>query len=102
MNERMRHRGPDASGIWASEDGDVVLGHQRLSIVDLSENGAQPMQSHSGRFEMVFNGEIYNYREIAKRLIEEKKVDRFRGEFGYGGSSGGYGAYGDRRGDRFV
>ena len=79
MNERMRHRGPDASGIWASEDGDVVLGHQRLSIVDLSENGAQPMQSHSGRFEMVFNGEIYNYREIAKRLIEEKKVDRFRG-----------------------
>ena len=40
MNERMRHRGPDASGIWASEDGDVVLGHQRLSIVDLSENGA--------------------------------------------------------------
>ena len=79
MNERMRHRGPDASGIWASEDGDVVLGHQRLSIVDLSENGAQPMQSHSGRFEMVFNGEIYNYREIAKRLIEEKKVERFRG-----------------------
>ena len=94
MNERMRHRGPDASGIWASEDGDVVLGHQRLSIVDLSENGAQPMQSHSGRFEMVFNGEIYNYREIAKRLIE--------GDFGYGGSAGGYGAYGDRRGDRFV
>ena len=73
MNERMRHRGPDASGIWASEDGDVVLGHQRLSIVDLSENGAQPMQSHSGRFEMVFNGEIYNYREIAVRLAEYVK-----------------------------
>ena len=48
MNERMRHRGPDASGIWASEDGDVVLGHQRLSIVDLSENGAQPMQLTAG------------------------------------------------------
>ena len=58
MNDRMRHRGPDASGIWASEDGSVVFGHQRLSIVDLSENGAQPMQSHSGRFEIAFNGEI--------------------------------------------
>lgn len=73
MNERMRHRGPDASGIWASDDQKVVMGHQRLSIVDLSENGAQPMQSHSGRFEIVFNGEIYNYRKIAKRLLDEKR-----------------------------
>lgn len=79
MNDRMRHRGPDASGIWASEDGRVVFGHQRLSIVDLSENGAQPMQSHSGRFEIAFNGEIYNYKQIAKRLLDEKKVDHFRG-----------------------
>ena len=79
MNDRMRHRGPDASGIWASEDGSVVFGHQRLSIVDLSENGAQPMQSHSGRFEIAFNGEIYNYKQIAKRLLDEKKVDHFRG-----------------------
>lgn len=79
MNERMRHRGPDASGIWASDDQKVVMGHQRLSIVDLSENGAQPMQSHSGRFEIVFNGEIYNYQKIAKRLLDEKKVEHFRG-----------------------
>lgn len=79
MNERMRHRGPDASGIWASDDQKVVMGHQRLSIVDLSENGAQPMQSHSGRFEIVFNGEIYNYRKIAKRQLDEKKVEHFRG-----------------------
>lgn len=79
MNDHMRHRGPDASGIWASEDGSVVFGHQRLSIVDLSENGAQPMQSHSGRFEIAFNGEIYNYKQIAKRLLDEKKVDHFRG-----------------------
>ena len=79
MNQRMRHRGPDASGIWASDDQKVVMGHQRLSIVDLSENGAQPMQSHSGRFEIVFNGEIYNYRKIAKRLLDEKKVEHFRG-----------------------
>ena len=79
MNERMRHRGPDASGIWASDDQKVVMGHQRLSIVDLSENGAQPMQSHSGRFEIVCNGEIYNDRKVAKRLLDEKKVEHFRG-----------------------
>ena len=61
MNQRMYHRGPDAGGIWASDDANVVFGHRRLSIVDLSENGAQPMQSASGRYVCVFNGEIYNY-----------------------------------------
>ena len=50
MNERMKHRGPDASGIWASPDRSVVFGHRRLAIVDLSEKGAQPMVSHSGRY----------------------------------------------------
>ncbi len=79
MNARMLHRGPDAEGVWMSEDRDVVLGHQRLSIVDLTPTGAQPMESHSGRYVIVFNGEIYNYRKIAERLIEEKKVTRFRG-----------------------
>lgn len=79
MNDRMRHRGPDASGIWISDEKDVVFGHQRLSIVDLSETGAQPMQSHSGRYEIVFNGEIYNYKKLRQRLIDEKKVRAFRG-----------------------
>lgn len=79
MNERMRHRGPDASGIWASENKDVVMGHRRLSIVDLSENGSQPMQSHSGRYVIAFNGEIYNYRALAKSLMKENKVSGFRG-----------------------
>lgn len=79
MNERMKHRGPDASGIWASQDRSVVFGHRRLAIVDLSETGAQPMVSHSGRYVTVFNGEIYNYKEIAKRLLDEKKVTAFRG-----------------------
>lgn len=51
---------------------------------------------------MVFNGEIYNYREIAKRLIEEKKVDRFRGSSDTEVVLEAYGAYGDRRGDLFV
>lgn len=79
MNKRMYHRGPDAGGIWASDDANVVFGHRRLSIVDLSENGAQPMQSASGRYVCVFNGEIYNYKKLRDRLLTEKKVTAFRG-----------------------
>ncbi len=79
MNRRMYHRGPDAGGVWASADADVVLGHRRLAIVDLSENGAQPMHSASGRFVCVFNGEIYNHRRLRDKLLKEKKVTAFRG-----------------------
>lgn len=79
MNKRMFHRGPDAGGIWSNEDETVVFGHRRLSIVDLSENGAQPMTSKSGRFTICFNGEIYNYKRLADKLLSEKKVTAFRG-----------------------
>ena len=79
MNRRMAHRGPDAEGILPLEGGRVALGHRRLSIVDLSANGAQPMESHSGRYAIAYNGEIYNYKKIAAKLIEEKKVAAFRG-----------------------
>lgn len=79
MNQRMYHRGPDAGGVWASDDANVVLGHRRLSIVDLSENGAQPMHSASGRYVCVFNGEIYNYRRLRDKLLKENKVAAFRG-----------------------
>ncbi|MBO5486207.1 MAG: asparagine synthetase B, partial [Eubacterium sp.] len=79
MKERMYHRGPDAGGSFFSEDGQVTLGHRRLSIVDLSENGAQPMTSHSGRYVISYNGEIYNYKKIAKKLLGEGKVKEFRG-----------------------
>ena len=79
MNRRMRHRGPDAGGIWANENATVVLGHRRLSIVDLSETGAQPMHSASGRYVCVFNGEIYNYRRLRDKLLKEKKIAAFRG-----------------------
>lgn len=78
MNTRMYHRGPDAGDIWANEDASVVLGHRRLSIVDLSENGSQPMHSASGRYVCVFNGEIYNYKTIKDKLLAEKKVTAFR------------------------
>lgn len=79
MKDRMFHRGPDAGGTYLSEDGQVALGHRRLSIVDLSENGAQPMTSHSGRYVIVYNGEIYNYRKTAQKLLDEGKVSAFRG-----------------------
>jgi len=79
MKQRMLHRGPDAGGSYISEDGKVALGHRRLAIVDLSEAGLQPMKSHSGRYVMVFNGEIYNYKRLANKLLEEKKVEQFRG-----------------------
>lgn len=79
MNERMFHRGPDAGGVWMSDDETVLFGHRRLSIVDLSPMGAQPMTSKSGRYVICYNGEIYNYKELANRLIKEDKVTAFKG-----------------------
>ncbi len=79
MCDKMYHRGPDASGIWASDDHRVVLGHRRLSIVDLSPAGAQPMVSHDGRYVIAFNGEIYNHVSIRKKLSAEGKAAAFRG-----------------------
>jgi len=79
MNRRMLHRGPDSGGYCLEEEDRVVLGHRRLSIVDLSETGAQPMESHSKRFSMVFNGEIYNHRRLREKLLREEKVNAFQG-----------------------
>lgn len=79
MNDRMFHRGPDEGGIWSNEDGTVVLGHRRLSILDLTPTGAQPMQSASKRHVIVLNGEIYNYQEIANKLKKDGVVKAFRG-----------------------
>lgn len=78
MNRRMFHRGPDAGGVWIDENGKIGLGHRRLSIIDLTETGTQPMHSASGRYVMVYNGEIYNHRTIRKKLEEEKGIT-FRG-----------------------
>lgn len=79
MNEQMYHRGPDDCGIWSTEDHRVVFGHRRLSIVDLSSAGAQPMTSHNGRYIIAYNGEIYNCDLIKERLLREHKVTGFRG-----------------------
>lgn len=79
MNEKMYHRGPDASGVWSSDDHKVVMGHRRLSIMDLSPAGAQPMISHNGRYVIAYNGEIYNYIQIKQMLLNQGKVTAFRG-----------------------
>lgn len=68
MTDAMIHRGPDDDGIWADSDTGVALGHRRLSILDLSPLGHQPMASADGRYVMVFNGEIYNFQELRAEL----------------------------------
>ena len=77
MNRMLLHRGPDAGNYWLSEKDRVVLGHRRLSIVDLSETGAQPMLSGSERYVLVYNGEIYNAKYIEEMLMNRLKA---RGE----------------------
>jgi asparagine synthase (glutamine-hydrolysing) len=68
MRDALRHRGPDDAGSWWSPDGCVGLGHRRLSILDLSPAGHQPMAAAGGRVQVVFNGEIYNFRELRDEL----------------------------------
>ena len=67
--DAMTHRGPDDTGEWWSPEGQVGLGHCRLAIIDVSPTGHQPMQDISGRYVVVYNGEIYNYRELQKQLL---------------------------------
>ena len=68
MRDRMAHRGPDGVGIWRSPDGHCVLGHRRLSIIDLSDKALQPMVNDAGTVALVFNGEIYNHADVRRTL----------------------------------
>ena len=68
MTNALSHRGPDAAGYFFNQEKTVGLGHRRLSIIDLSEAANQPMLSHSEKYVMVFNGEVYNFREIKEQL----------------------------------
>src|SRR4051812_3610682 len=77
MTVAIAHRGPDDTGLWSDVPFGVALGHRRLSIVDLSPLGHQPMSSSSGRFVLTYNGEIFNFRELRAEL--EAQGSRFRG-----------------------
>lgn len=77
MADALRHRGPDDSGVWTDPDAGIALSHRRLSILDLSVEGHQPMFSSCGRYALVFNGEIYNFLELTRELAEAGH--RFRG-----------------------
>src|SRR5438128_3997066 len=68
MNETLRHRGPDDGGVWSDHSAGIVLANRRLAIVDLSPAGHQPMISHSGRYVIAYNGEIYNFPDIRREL----------------------------------
>ena len=106
MNLTLKHRGPDASGIWISKNKNIGLGHTRLSIIDLSKEANQPFADRTKNYILAFNGEIYNYIEIKKKLIDKgykfktknsdteilllsyiewgmKCVDKFRGMFAF-------------------
>jgi asparagine synthase (glutamine-hydrolysing) len=79
MRDAIAHRGPDDAGVWQSADGRVVLGHRRLSIVDISAAGHQPMSNEDGTVWITFNGEIYNHAELRKSLrLDERHQFRSR------------------------
>src|SRR5438045_4451747 len=77
MASKLARRGPDDEGTWADAEAGVALGHRRLSILDLSEQGHQPMHSSDGRYVLVFNGEIYNFQTLWQELVLKGRA--FRG-----------------------
>jgi len=76
IRDHMASRGPDGKGEWFSDDDRVGLGHRRLSIIDLSDRGAQPMSNQDGSVIVSFNGEIYNYKRLRKELEQKGYVFR--------------------------
>ena len=79
MMSAIAHRGPDSQGHWVDEEVGVALGHLRLAIVDLSPAGHQPMVSSTGRYQLVYNGEIYNHRALRTELEDTGKAPEWRG-----------------------
>jgi asparagine synthase (glutamine-hydrolysing) len=80
MTRSIRHRGPDADGMWVDADRGIALGHRRLSILDLTAEGSQPMASRDGRYVLIFNGEIYNFADIRERLTAAGESFRGRSD----------------------
>ena len=71
MTNTLAHRGPDNAGTWCDDVSGVYFGHRRLSILDLSAAGKQPMESACGRYVITYNGEVYNFQDIKKKLEVE-------------------------------
>jgi len=80
MVSSLRHRGPDGHGVWQDNVAGISLGHSRLSVIDLSETGRQPMISANRRWVISYNGEIYNYPELRRTLISDGKTLRGRSD----------------------
>ncbi|HMC57130.1 MAG TPA: asparagine synthase (glutamine-hydrolyzing), partial [Gemmatimonadaceae bacterium] len=80
MTDAISHRGPDDSGHWCDENHQLALGHRRLSIIDVSPLGHQPMGSRTGRYQIVFNGEIYNFESLRGALIAAGESFRGRSD----------------------
>src|SRR5215212_4254364 len=79
MTRALVHRGPDDEGIWVDREAAIGLGQQRLAIIDLSAAGHQPMTSHSGRYVITFNGEIYNHDDLRRELRAAGREPGWRG-----------------------
>jgi asparagine synthase (glutamine-hydrolysing) len=79
MTATITHRGPDASGAWCEPDAGIAIGHRRLSILDLSPAGAQPMHSACSRYVLAFNGEIYNHLQLRTELEDAGHAPAWRG-----------------------
>ena len=76
MHHAIRHRGPDDRGTWRSPGGHALFAHSRLSVIDLSPAGHQPMQIENGRFTISYNGEIFNFAALRESLLESGVVFR--------------------------
>jgi asparagine synthase (glutamine-hydrolysing) len=79
MADRVIHRGPDDSGTWVDAGSGIALAHRRLSILDLSPAGHQPMHAAGGRYVLVFNGEVYNHLQLRQQLLSEGHALEWRG-----------------------
>lgn len=99
--DALRHRGPDTDGVWYSDlSAEVGFGHRRLSIIDLTEAGSQPMVSADGEYAVIFNGEVYNFAEIARELTA--RGVRFRGHSDTEVVLESFRAWGPRCVERFI
>jgi len=79
MADAIAHRGPDDRGVWADANAGVALAHRRLSVIDLSSEGHQPMESATRRYLLVYNGEVYNYADVRRELEGTGAAPRWRG-----------------------